>query len=235
MNLLSVKDSRTKRAAENSTQELRSVELDVLIRDKRKELDDLVLLIAGNLERCRTENEVERREHIELLTPLRREVEELEQRKKQALLPLHEKEKEVEDRMVVLLQREEEVSIRESEAESTLEHLQDRLDDIQERSHELDSKKNALDKREFGVKIQEDEVIDRSTKLTTVLETGYESLKKAASLVEKEKAEARGREIILSERESRLVKKEKDLESREKALIDKYQTLERSIARLNKS
>lgn len=233
MRLLTPSQGKSRRDLSIEDGERRLIELDGLLRDKRIELQKLDVayikkLSEGGIQRL--EEETLWNEKIRKLTE---EVEQLEERRKRALVPLEEKENELQDRGSVLLKREEQVKIKESDLEYTKELLEKRLDDISEREQDATDFSVALDNRKRNLELQEGQLKSRMDALTEVLRQSYEDMKLAEQEAAKYKAILKGRNITLEEREKRVEAQEKSFVSRETRLLDRYRTLQRAITETN--
>lgn len=229
MKLLSPQETRTKRETLNTTLSSRSADLDEAIVAKRKEIltldEDFLRAIEDNrLVRMQEESKWEQRNHV-----LRSETEELESRKRLALVPLEEREQKIQADDEALLQREQKVLRREEEAEKNLELLELRLDDASDRLALASKRSQELDRRETGIRQQEALTKARTDEFNTVLTKTLIDFETQRTELATKQLENEGREVIFAEKEVRILAKEKDLVSRETLLKDRYETLGRAI------
>jgi len=233
MRLLSPSQGKSRRELDIHSQELRITELDGLIERKRLELQQL----DRDMVRALSEKGAERFEEDEKwkqkIHTLTEEVIQLEARKKRALVPLEEKEKELDTRDSALSKREETVKIKESDLEYTKKALEDKLDAVSEREVEANEYAATLSNREYAIKMQEDELKSRMNALTTILQESFTDIQKAHDEAAKHKAILKGRDITLAERERKVAEIEKTFDDRDRAITDRYRTLMRAITEVN--
>jgi hypothetical protein len=229
MKLLSPQETRTKRETFNTTLSSRSADLDEAIVAKRKELltldEQFLRAIEDNrLIRLKEDAEWEQRNHT-----LRSETEELENRKRLALLPLEEREQKIQDDEEALLQREKKVTKQEKEVVDTQELLEMRLDTASEHMDSASKWHQELTKRQEGIKRQEAVTKTRTDEFNAVLTKTLLDFEKQRNELAAKKLENEGKDIVFAEKEARILAKEKDLVSRETLLKDRYETLARAI------
>lgn len=230
MKLLKTEEGKSKRSIDNAAQELRGVQLDALIVSKRKELDSTDRQLTAVLSEKGQQGQKEESFWKERISELTREVDALESRRKAALVPLQEREKAIQDKESVLLKREEQSSIKESDLERTRELLEDKLDDVSEREQTAIDYAGTLESRSSVLSLQEDDMQKRQDALVSVLRQAVEEKAREEALLSQQKAMLKGREVVISEREAEAAKKEKSFADREKKILDQYQTLQRAIA-----
>lgn len=233
MRLLSVPAGKSRRETDNAAQELRSIQLDEAIRTKRKEITDLEGSLINSLSVLGARKYEEKQYWKAEIAGLEKEVEALESRKRSASVPLEEREKEVQAGESALLKREETLAIREAEVEHLKDVLEERLDEVSEREQAATDYSVTLNNREFAIQFQETQVRERTTALTTVLRESYEEMQKAKEEAAKRKALLKGRDVSVSEREKFVDMQEASFANREKAIVDRYQTLLRAITETN--
>lgn len=233
MRLLSAPEGKSRQDLDTAQKILRSNELDILIAAKRKEINDLDAVLVRTLSEKGAKNYEEEQAWKTKITALTTEVEALESRRKSALVPLEEREKTVQDRESVLLQREETIVIKESDLEYTSELLQDKLDAVSEREQDALSHAKRLNNREANIKLQEEQVESRLKALTIILQESYEEITTSQYEQAQAKAVLKGRDVSISEREKQVEAQVASFENREKAIVDRYKTLLRSITETN--
>jgi chromosome segregation ATPase len=233
MNLLSQPQGKSKHELDIADQERRIIQLDGLIVKKRKELEELDATFVRNLSEKGAQNYEEEQNWRQRIDSLRIEVEALESRRKSALVPLEERGKKVEDRERVLLQREEQAALKESDIEYTSQALENRLDEISEREQESISYEKRLSERDMVLKIRESELETRMAALTEVIRQVLLDAERAKAEASERKALLRGRDISITEREQSVARQEASFVNRERAILDRYQTLQRAITETN--
>ena len=229
MRLLTPPAGQSLRQVELAQQELRATQLDQVIKDKRKEINDLDNRLINSLSETGKKGKEEEQMWKEKIAVLTREVDALESRRKSALVPLEEREKSVQDREGVLLKREEMVLIKETDLEQTKELLEDKLDAISEREQEATDYSVTLNNREFAIQLQEKQISERMKALTDILQESFNEIQKAQAEAAQRKAVLKGRDVSITEREKNVELQEASFANREKRIVDRYQTLLRAI------
>lgn len=230
MRLLKPLEGQSRRQIENAQQELRSSQLDQVLKDKRKEINDLDIQLVNSLSEIGRRNYDEENMWKEKIDVLTREVEALESRRKSALVPLEEREKEVQNRESALLKREEIIAIKESDVEQTREILENKLDAISEREQDATNYSVNLNNREFAIQLQEKQIGERMAGLTIILQESYDEMQKAQAENAQRKAILKGRDVSIAEREKNVDMQEASFANREKAIVDRYKTLLSAIS-----
>lgn len=233
MRLLKPQEGQNRKQSENATLELRAQQLDQVIKDKRKEINDLDIQLVNSLSEIGTKNYEEEQQWKSKIRVLTQEVEALESRRKSALLPLEEREKKVQDRESVLLKREENLAIKESDVEQIRELLEDKLDTVSEREEEATKYSITLNNREFAIQLQEKQISERMNALTDTLKESYGEIQKAKTQIAEREAFLKGRDVSITERERNVDIKEASFANREKAITDRYNMLLRTITETN--
>lgn len=233
MRLLSAPQGKSKRETDIASQELRVQELDSLLMQKRKEISETDALLVRTLSETGLKNYEEEQAWKEKIQGLINEVTALESRRKSALVPLETREKEVETKERVLLEREEQTILKESDFEYTRQLLEDKLDVVSEREQDAEKYAQILNNREFSVQLQEAQVKQRMEALTTILKESYEEILTSQAESARQKAILKGRAVSITEREKNVEMQEAGFANREKAILDKYKTLQRTITEVN--
>ena len=231
--LLSPIEAKDKRETYNLGLESKSATLDEAIVSKRNELlamDEEFLRSMQDQRIAQLEEDAEWQKRND---ELKAETEELEQRRIKALVPLEEREKQIDYREEALSQREHNVSKQEQEAADNLALLEVRLDEASDRLQSVRNQEKELEKRFEGVKLQEKLTIERTNEFNEVLKNSLEKLEISRKEIAILKAEQEGKETYLSEWQKRIDAKEKDLVSRETKLLDRYKMLERDVKEIN--
>jgi len=233
MRLLSTPQGKSRIELDNAAQSLRSIQLDEVIRTKRKEIEDLDKSYTNLLSQKGAQNYEEEQLWQEKLRVLNEEVTNLEERKRLALVPLEERVKSIENREGELLKREEIALIKDSDNEHTKEILEDKLDSISEREQEATDYSISLNSREFAIKLQEEQIQQRMKALTSILQESFDEITNTQAEEARRKAVLKGRDISITEREQFVAKQEASFANREKAIADRYRTLLRAIHETN--
>lgn len=233
MRLLSPPQGKSLLASDVASQQVRSVEIDNIIRAKRKEISELDNVLVNSLSELGKKGSTEEQFWKERISNLTHEVEGLESRRKSALVPLEAKEKELEDKERVLLKREELVDLQESENISSGELLEKRLDDVSEREQTALNYAKSLEIRSQNISLQENNIRIRQEALVSIIQQVNKDKKLAEEEINQQKAILKGREVILAEREALCTKKEAGFANREKKILDQYRTLQSTITEVN--
>lgn len=233
MKLLSSPEGTNRRQLDNASQELRSTQLDALIRKKQKELNDLERQVLDSLSEFGKQSSEQEAHLKEKILNLTADVASLELRKQQASVPLEEKEKELQDRERVLAGREETALIKESDLDITTQVLEDRLDSLSEREQSATEYSHLLNARELRISVEEENVRQRMDAVSALMKEVYEEKKKAETEFSQERAMLKGREVSLTEREQIVAKKEAGFVNRERKILDQYHALQQAVAETN--
>jgi len=233
MRLLNPSQGKSRRDIEITTQERRIIELDSLIEQKRLELQNIDRQFVKTLTEKGAEHYEEEGKWRDKIQSFTEEVEQLEARKRRALVPLEEKETMLQDMASALFKREEQAKIKESDLIRTKELLENKLDEISEREQEATDYSLVLANRERNIQFQEVQIQERMKALTIILQESYDEIQDSQQEVATRKAIIKGRDITLDERERRVKEQEDSFANRERAIADKYKTLMRAITETN--
>lgn len=213
--LFSPSEAKTSAQKQAEGDKRRILDIQKLLADKYKELETVEGYFNASMERQRKSWEEEKQKNELALAPLRKEVEELEERRIKALIPLVNKEEEWEAIVRALRKREDSAEKREVEARGLSEALVRKLDDVSEREIQVSKKERELSRRESGIKLQEQTTKIGSESLTRlIVETRSKIDSEEKSLAERIKKVSRDEED-LTEREKSLRSREIDVETKE--------------------
>lgn len=151
MQLLKPPEGKSLRDVENAREELRAQQLDKVIKDKRREINDLEVLTVQTLSIQGKHNYEEELAWKARITALTTEVVELEARRQRALRPLIEKEEELRTKECALIEQERELLLKEAALQQSNQTLTQRFVDVEKREKWASAKKNELDKRTVEV------------------------------------------------------------------------------------
>jgi len=183
------------------------------------------------LKNSTTANKAKLSVQIEVLL---KEVQSLEERKKEALKPIESRleevlQKEEQNRKTHSLLKEKSISLNNKEYE-----LNDRLGLILDREQELDELSINLKNREIGIKNAEEEIKNQTSRLAekwVTYHTSVHAFNENIKLREQQVQDAiRANEIVRESLDKRALE-QKDLD---RQIKDRYQTLERNIERVKK-
>jgi len=229
MRLLKPQEGNQLRKLQEATELSRSLQLDKVLKDKRKEIQDLDNQLVNRLSEVGKQGADEVQLWKDRINALTIEVDALESRRKSALVPLEEREKEVQDKHSALLKREELVAIKETDVEETKELLQERLDAVSEREQDATKYSLILNNREFAIQLQEKQIGERMSALTEILQESLDETQKAQAEAARYKAVLKGRDVSITEREKYVEKQNASFANRELRIADRYKTLLRAI------
>lgn len=234
MKLLSPVDAQNKAKKSLDAEKYRLVEVQTLITQKYKELGQAEDDFAFALKNQRAVWVEELARYDLRVFSLRNEVESLEERRRQALIPLTERAKMLDTKSSVLDAREEELDEKDADLEIEKAILVTRLDEVAERELQADKVARTLTLREEGVKAQAAQVGASSASLTVAIgQADALSRGKERELTLKE-ATLTGRQVHLEERERVVKVKEAGFDNREKALQDERYVLTKAAEELKK-
>lgn len=232
MKLFSPLEVNTSKEKQISTdiQRLASVSKE-LIR-KRQELEKLNLEFEISGERQNLQWEKDKAENAKICNALIAEVQILEERKRQALLPLTEKWKEIEVIEKKLKEKEEELIIKEDNLDSKIELLEEKLTTIGEREIDADKLGKQQMIAQEGIDAQKEQIALQAKQMNESIIKASGEQKAREQAISRLESSIKLRELAVKSREAELSKIEAGFESREKAIKDKYDTLNRTINRI---
>lgn len=212
----------------------KSVKIDALVAQKHKELAEAEVNFDIALKRQHDTWAKEEKEHIEKVIHVTKEVEVLEERRKQALIPLEERAKELETHDRNLRERELALDLRETDLNDSAQVLADRLDEVSEREQKAFENAQSL-------LIQREDIDGRRKDLKANTDTFTRAFTKATGelterelVVRREEIALKNRAVTLKEREDAVSEKEAGFVNRERSIQDKRETLDRAIAEFEK-
>lgn len=162
---------------------------------------------------------------------LKAEVEELEERRKQALIPLTEKAKMLDTKASALDTKEKELALKEDDLEVKSGLLTVKLDEVAERELQADAVAKTLTQREEGIQLQAGQVT-RDQALLAIASTDLTNrVNESEHQIALKWASVNAREAQVEERERKAGLREAALAKRERSIHDQYETLQRTIKR----
>lgn len=234
MKLLAPAEAQDKAKSKAEAHKHRLVSLEGLIQQKNKELADAEATFALTLKGQRDVWYTEEEKHKTNILSLRKEVEGLEERRRQALIPLTERAKILDTKASALDEREVKLNKFEEGLLQEADQLVNRLDEVSERELQADKTAKTLAIQEEGIKAQAAQVAAGSASLTgAIAQATAESNKREEALVLREFA-VKGKEANIAERERKVNEKEAGFDNREKAIKDQYEALRQAIEEINK-
>ncbi len=232
LKLLPPNQAQFQTRARSEKDERRAVELQSLIVAKHKELAEIEQMSEESLSRHRELWASEERAHEEKLRTLRAETVSLEERKKEAIVPLTAKKEELDTIESTLHKHDQELRSKRADMDEEAELLKSKLDEVSERALQLDERSDRLAAQEQGAKLQEEQVRAMSERFSEFFAKRTKEINDQAQSVQLQEASLKTKELQIQERE-RIVQITSDsFAAREKALQDKYETLARTQERI---
>lgn len=208
----------------------RAIELQDLIVGKYKELGSIEVLFEETLARQKAAWAEEEQEYKNAIDVLLREVRVLEKRRKDALIPLTTRAEELENIAKLLTVREAKAIEDRKEVEELKDLLQQRLDEVGERDLRLNELSATLARREVGIASQEQDIRTNSERLTKAIQDATLEIAAAEQILATEKLKVETERDHIKQREQEVDIKEAGFDARERAIQDRYETLQRAIA-----
>ena len=203
------------------------------LKRKRQQLEALEREFNETLERQRTQLEQDKTDALTALKLLRDEVKTLENRKAQALIPLTEREKELERWSSTLNRREEVLDNKSDHLDEIAETLQVRLTEVADREKQADLTAQHQANAQQGIDLQREQIKNQSSQFNELMLASAERLSTREAELLKRETIAKMREKTLSDKQLELNKIEEGFAARERSIQDKYETLERTLKRNN--
>jgi chromosome segregation ATPase len=207
----------------------RAIEVQDLITRKYKELADMEKAFEDSLERQRLAWEQEYDTHNKTAASLEGVVRVLEERHQKALVPLVTKREVLDTKERELAVFESTLTSKEAKVAELKEKLESRLDEIGERSLQLDTIATSLLAKEQGIQAQAAQVTRYSEEVSRATQLAHGELTSAQGELEKQRILLKTKEDNLTLRERNVTKQQKEFTARERAINDKYATLQRAI------
>lgn len=212
----------------------RLIEVQTLITQKYKELGVAEASFADALKNQRTIWATEEERHRGIILSLGNEVEALEERKKQALIPLTKKAEDLDTKASALASYKADLDKYAAKLDEERQLLANRLDEVAERELQADSVAKTLKRREEGISLQAGQITRDSANLATVMASVGQQASDKEQVLNLKKAALTSREVVLAERERKVNEKEAGFATREKALADERYALTQAAEELKK-
>lgn len=233
MKLLSPSVIKAGQAQQTERELLRAQEVERLAIKSRKDLAnteaDFKQMLLG--QRARWERESQ--EHDTLVLKMTQEVEGLECRKREALVPLEVYKRKAEKDLREASQMLKMAQGRELAIEDTLWLLEDKLDKVGQKEQDLNTLENRLLVKKEAIESQAKDIDAQSKRLSEALIRFNENVKTAEKDIDERKTAIRLRDISQEARDEQFKRREKELSDWAKRLEDERGILERAFARLN--
>lgn len=232
LKLLSTTEASTKARKATEAEKHRLVEVQTLITQKYKELSQAETDFADALLKQQGVWADHLKTFEEKRDQLKKEVEELEERRRQALIPLTEREKMLDTKHSALVTWEESLATKEEDLEAKSGLLTVKLDEVAERELQADTMAKSLTKREEGIQLQAGQITRDQALLATASTDLTKRVNEAEHAITLKWAAVNAREQNLIERERKVQEAEAGFAARERVIQDKYDTLERTTKRI---
>lgn len=209
----------------------KSASLDKELARKRLELQKLERDYEIIINKQRIILEKEKEEYYLQINVLKSEVENLVLKRKDELVPLTEKWKELEEADRIIKEREQEVIKKGEIFDENLETLEEKLTEVADRekvSLEM-AQKQAL--AQEGIEREREQIKLQQASLNALVAEATGRLSKSEQEISKKEAEIELKVKVLTAKEFELNKKESSLKDKEREINDKYNTLQRTINR----
>ena len=162
---------------------------------------------------------------------LTREVALLELQKKEALKPVDDIKKELEDKVAMLNEKLEKVETVLNQNEKDHETNLDNADTIKDLQEDIEARDEKLKKKEQGAKSEEERLRKSNDSLTDAWVKLHEATSAANTDIDKKSSEIGDRETILNIRKEEQDKREVEQNNQDRLIKDKYETLQRTLSR----
>jgi chromosome segregation ATPase len=207
----------------------RATAANAILNEKRKELQSVESEFEATISKQQIEWEKEKKEYVVSINSLRDEIKILEERRKQSLTPLDEQRRQIKEALDILSKKESKLKENLEEYEEKVELLEDKLSSVAERELEAGRIINIQKIQQQGIDSQKELVSKQSRDLSLAMF----NFKKEAGIRERAiksvEVEIILKQKAIKDKELDLIKIEKSFIDRERALQDKYATLERAI------
>ena len=160
---------------------------------------------------------------------LTREVALLELQKKEALKPVDDIKKELEDKVVILNEKLEKVETGLNQNEKDHETNLDNADTIKDLQEDIEARDEKLKKKEQGAKSEEERLRKSNDSLTDAWVKLHEATSEANTDIDKKSSEIGDRETVLEIRGEEQDKRQVEQNNHDRQIKDKYETLGRAI------
>lgn len=231
MKLLTQTQVKDLKSAELTRDILRVKETDEQVRRVNARLASAEADFATVLARHRREWADEELSHDERLREMDAEIRVLEDRKKQALIPLEVYKVQADTLLKEAKYVLDSAKEREEEAQRTLFILENRLDDVSEREIDVGDAEASLEKRKKGIEAQEEQTKMMAAQLSHDMQVFYEKRDSEEMRMVERRKEIQMAEITV---DSKIEKVKRDIEANrlyEIRLKDERATLDRIIKR----
>jgi len=175
----------------------------------------------------------EEQEHSKRLTEMTKEVEFIEERKKQALIPINMYKSEADKIMSDALEYKKSLDAKEEQIENTIELLESKLTDVADREQKVSLVEKKQKVAQEGILKQQEATRNGTQLLSEQIAQFHVKQQEDDKLWNKRKRELDLKEINLEVREEKNIREIGAIRVREAQVQDMRETLEREYVRLN--
>ncbi len=228
----------TKEVATNSQQRA-SIDINTLnnltdlIDKKRKEIKNLEIDFNFTLEKQQSVWEDEKEKNNREIERLKREIEILEQRRRDNLLPIELRSEDLDKLQAKLEKRKEVLNRKMEEMEETKDKLEEKIEDYNERAREIDKQAQLQTIAQKGIESQRVQIANQAKDLQEMMEKANEEDRRRKNELVRLQSAIDLKEKSLIEKEAKMKLIEEGYVAREKSIQDRYETLQRTLQRFN--
>lgn len=233
MKLLTPQQLNDKKEADKVRDLIRTKEMADQATKTRKELANAEADFNQALARQRHQWALEVEQKEQVLRELKHEVEELEDRKAKALIPIDSYKEQVDQLLLLAKIAMGKADAKAEENEDLAERLQDKLDEAGAKLQDAQLLEAKLKQREYGITIQGQQVVEGHKDLNKKIAKFNADKVKAETDINERKTALALWERSLVAKDEKLSNKIKELQIWERQLADQRDTLERAFKRIS--
>lgn len=235
MKLLSPQVKKAESEREEALKRIRRREIEEELGEKKHLLNTLNVDFDDAMVKQRDAYAREKEAHSAWQKEQETEVQELEARRKAALLPFTEREEKLTTREASVAQREKELRSKEMLIDEDRDLLENRLDEVMERELQVEKLETSLSQKKKGIDNQTDSIKEQSTFLSQALQQfSHEATTKERELLEKQVWIEAQMQVVHAQ-STALGTREQALFNRAKRVADQEATLNRTLERMKRN
>lgn len=165
---------------------------------------------------------------------LLREIEDLEARRKKALIPLLIKAEDIHSTEEALQARKLELDSRESQLEEDSRTLMRRLDEVSDKKQDLETREARLKRMELGAETQKNQVAQDAKRLSLQMAEFEQRMEEKETDFAYRQSELDARSNLFSEKENLLAERENEIEAAKRLLADQRNLLAKGFEELKR-
>ena len=198
---------------------------------KRQELNKVTLELEITNQKQLVQFETDKELYEKQIGELKSEVSNLDAKRKELLLPLDDRWKEIEATQAVLSKKETELTTNTQLVNEQLDDLQERLSDVAEREQDAKILGQKQKIAQQGIDKQKEQIILQNKSLNEMVMKANQDFKNKERDLNVRTTTINLKESNLIAREEQLFLKEQKLVDKERQINDKYATLQRTLER----